>query len=483
MTVAESQLFCCSRWWWTTTTTLFAISVSAAGLAILPADLRPILAPAAALVTLQVFFIMVLWARESIFPLFDAGAIAVLATTVYGVIPLAGFATMNGVWDRYADGRLQAYDFRPSTIGHVGWMYVLYDATFITVYLAVRRTSVQQSPPVRMPSLATVLALAGLLIFGELTKFTLGIAYGFGTDSVYTQAAGVPAIPAPMPGVIRQLASPIFTAVLLVKQALLALLLINWRLRACRIALFAWLIAEIAWFAHRVGSRAPLLLLVISAALLYHRLVRPLRIRFVVAGGAALLAAFLGAGVLRTFHAQPAREHLNYLATMNEFQSIYTNAFDLYMRKEAGGLAAVPWQIHAVDLYLLIPHQLLPFEKLDPAIWYLGVIGQGDAPVGYVFGVIAQAIVGLESAEIVARASLLAIVLALLHRWYRRHDDGFWATLFYLFIAVWTYYSFRATTFWFLHFILYEFVPVMLCAKLADFALTSLSETGAVRCE
>jgi len=40
-----------------------------------------------------------------------------------------------------------------------------------------------------------------------------------------------------------------------------------------------------------------------------------------------------------------------------------------------------------------------------------------------------------------------------------------------LFVGVWTYYTFRATSFWFVYFILYQFLPVMIVAWLLEVAL------------
>jgi hypothetical protein len=55
-----------------------------------------------------------------------------------------------------------------------------------------------------------------------------------------------------------------------------------------------------------------------------------------------------------------------------------------------------------------------------------------------------------------------------LHRWYVRHALHFWPTLLYLFVSIWTYYSVRASSFYFLYFLLYHFLPVMLAAKFLE---------------
>src|SRR5262249_48808810 len=117
------------------------------------------------------------------------------------------------------------------------------------------------------------------------------------------------------------------------------------------------------------------------------------------------------------------------------------------------------------DFYLPIPSQLLPFEKIDPSSWYIDLIQDNGSGVGYMFGVMSQAALGFDWIELVVRAALLALMLALLQSWYVRHPTSFGRTLFCLFASIWTYYSVRASTFYFLYFLIYHFVPVLLATK------------------
>ena len=128
--------------------------------------------------------------------------------------------------------------------------------------------------------------------------------------------------------------------------------------------------------------------------------------------------------------------------------------------------------MYASDAYFIIPKQFLPFEKWNPAEWYLEVIGARGSGVGYMFGVMAQAVLGLDWLELVLRGGVLALLFAFLHRWYVRNALGFWPTLFYLFVSIWSYYTFRGTTFWFVHFLIYQFLPVLIVAKLIEVILT-----------
>ena len=99
------------------------------------------------------------------------------------------------------------------------------------------------------------------------------------------------------------------------------------------------------------------------------------------------------------------------------------------------------------------------------------MLGMGETGIGVMFGVMAQAAIGWGWIELILRGAVLGLLFALLHRWYVRQAAQFWPTLFYLFLAVWTYYTFRATTFRFVYFVIYQFLPVMVAVKLFELPL------------
>src|SRR6185369_2645780 len=70
-----------------------------------------LIAPALALCGVALWFLTTLWAREGTPPVFESGTMWALATTVYGMIPMIGFAMMGGQWSEFVDGRLTAYVF------------------------------------------------------------------------------------------------------------------------------------------------------------------------------------------------------------------------------------------------------------------------------------------------------------------------------------------------------------------------------------
>ncbi len=78
---------------------------------------------------------------------------------------------------------------------------------------------------------------------------------------------------------------------------------------------------------------------------------------------------------------------------------------------------------------------------------------------GGMWGVISQSIVGLDWIELALRGALLGYILARFHRWYLKHQSEFLGTLFYMFLCLKVYYTFRDTTFSLLANFVWEVIP------------------------
>ena len=75
--------------------------------------------------------------------------------------------------------------------------------------------------------------------------------------------------------------------------------------------------------------------------------------------------------------------------------------------------------------------------------------------------VVAQAIVGLDWIELVVRGLVLVLCSPSSTVGIRR-QDSYWATVFYLCMCLWCYYTFRGSTFYFAYHILYRFLPLLI---------------------
>ena len=453
---------------------LIAFAAIATGVAvelISPAN-RPLLYPALGVLWLALTFVGIVWRRDRRLPVFEIGTLFVASTAVYAVVPLIGFMAMQGRWTTWTDNRLLFYEFNARELGSFGWRNAVYLLAFIMTYLIVRKRYCAGSTPVASvpPQLITSL---GIIIVGQYAfKWFMSHFYGVDLDVSYADLSQVAQAVSQTPLLLLQVTLIILAAVLLVKQAILIILIRHWRSLRWRFALLVWLALETTVVVIRMGGRGDAVRLLLSFAVLYDRFARPLRAKWVVAGGVALLAGFLVQGHLRGAFALNDLTPANVLTTSNEFQSLFSTAFDLYKRQQLGTLINVPWQIHWSDLYMLIPQQVLPFEKINPADWYLGIMGVHDVGVGFMFGVMSQAVLGFGWIELAIRGAVLGILLGFFHRWYVRHASNFWVTLLYLFVTIWIYYTYRATSFWILHFVVYQFIPVFVVAKLIQAGLS-----------
>jgi len=327
------------------------------------------------LACLVAVYTAVLWSRDGRLPVFEVGTLLVAATFVYSAVPLLGFIAMGHQWAPWVDNRLLAYPFDAYEIALFGWRDALYLGTFIGVYLLVRRSvSARSAPlePVPAPLIAAIVIVVAVLY---AYKIAIMVGYGIDFGTPYSSTAELVARVAQMPLVLLQITVIVLAAFLVVKEALLLVMIRKWRSLKWRFILVAVLIVEVIAVAVRMGGRAEAVLLLLAFAALYDRFVRPVRLKWITIGGVLLIAGFLIQGHLRGLFTLRELTISNALTTSNEFQSLFTTSYDLYQRKHLGVLGPVPWQIYASDFYLLVPQQLLPFAKIDPAEWYLDVLG------------------------------------------------------------------------------------------------------------
>ena len=435
----------------------------------------PVLLPLIAIVALAVAVVIHLYRREGQLPVFDLGVLTILMTAVYSAVPLLGFWLAGLEWTQLSYLPLYLWNPGPREVGAFSLRHLVYLYAFTATYLVFRGRVVIRPGPTRDLRDPTIAAL--LLVALGLSGYFWGMeeAYGVSYDPSYSNLASAPAAAsARIPYFVLQMSHNLFAILFLVKLCALVWLMSRWRDWRWRTVLLSWIIAEGITTVMRMGARTWFAMLLLASVLLYHRLVKPLPFARAIILVATLLGGVLVYGVVRDL-ANPAGgvQTLRNMAgagssrwaTMNEFQAIYGIAYDLYARHAAGRVGHVPWQIHAGDFLLLIPSQMLPFTKADPCVGYPLVDGQG---VGCVLGVIALAVVGLDWVELVVRAMALGLAFAVIHRWYARRQDEYWPTVFYLCLCLWCYYTFRASTFYFVYYVVYRFVPLLIAVRLTQ---------------
>ena len=147
---------------------------------------------------------------------------------------------------------------------------------------------------------------------------------------------------------------------------------------------------------------------------------------------------------------------------------------------QSGEIKEVPIGFHFTDLVAVIPSQLLPFQKVDLADWYVSKFypEAKESGQGLAFGVIAQSIIGWTWLELAIRGVILGFVFAKLHSFYRRHGSRLWVTIFYVWLTVYAYQSFRATSFTLWPLFLQWFVPTVIVIESARTVLRVAGATS-----
>jgi hypothetical protein len=448
--------------------------VGALIVAVVSPDAVPVVAPLAAIAFLTASSILRLFQDDGQLPVFDLGALTILITAFYSSIPLIGFWLAGLQWTELS--YLPLYQLNPSAseVGGFAWRHVLYLCSFTAAYLIFRGRIPIRCGPIRelRPTAIVAIAIvgAGLLMYFKLLELMFGVSY----DPSYNDLAATAASIASLPHLVRQFSHNLFAILFLVKVAALLWLVSRWNDRRSRFVLFIWLAVEGFSTVTRMGGRTWYVMLLMASVLLYHRIVKPLSIARAAILIVALLGGALGYGLARDIGGglhTVMQTGSSRWAAMNEFQALYGIAYDLHARQLAGTLGPIPWQIYLNDIVMLIPSQLLPFAKADPCTGYTQ---SGGAEVGCVLGVISNAVVGLDWAELIARGLGLGLLFAVVHRWYAWRQDSFWATLLYLCMCLWSYYTYRGSTFFFGYYILYRFVPLIVAVGLIQFVLQTL---------
>jgi hypothetical protein len=457
-----------------------AFAGSAIGYAMATPEQRAILGPALTVANAAMIFVLVLYRRDRRLPVFEIGTLWVFVAFMYSVFPLINFWAGGMHWTLLSDNRLLTSNPDAFETGRFAWRYAAYMVPFVIVYLAVRRRA--HVPHTYMTPVYRSRAVSIVTIFIACQLFLIAISrlYGFSFRASYADiVAGQVQTMMVLPHFLLQIVSHVYQIHFFFIQLLMAICFRRWRSLKYRVAVFVFMGWEFAQTVLIKGSRGELILLMITAVLLYHRLVRQLTLKVALTAAAGIIVIFNILGVLRFGEITVLQDFdVPFLAAGNEFQTVFATSYDIWLRKHEGILPAPPPQLYFSDLYFMVPQQLLPFTKVDPSAWYLDVAGIEN--VGLMFGAVSQAIIGFDWAELILRGSLLGLLCALLHRWYVRRASRFWPTMLYLFLCVWTYYSMRQSSFAVLSFVEYWFLPSFLSVELMVLLLRR-AQRGAVR--
>ncbi len=418
------------------------------------------------IVTVLLFVIpalMELYDRNGGVPFDDIGALYFMVLTLYLVFPIATYWARGLTFTQYNDSRLYAAQPSPLQMAAIEWRYVAYIVPCVVVYLfsASRHTSGRTRVLRANPRIlfSCVLLLAGMEVF---TK-AFNIVYHISGENYGDLVQRTAEVYRSLPHFLVQVAAHCDAMVVFAQAATLVFLFRSYK--KYRVLIFAWLMIEAIIVVGGLGSRSPLVWLLMMMVILYDRFVKRIRLSVAVAGAVVFMTGYMSFGFIRSY-ARAETSNATFLTANNEFEALFANAFDLYQRRENGTLPPVPPQVRFADFIAPIPSQLLPFEKLDEAIWYTRVLGVEDTGVGYAFGVISQSAIGWGWAELVVKGMLIAYILARFQRWYRANSNKYWVLVIYLYLEVSCYWLFRSSSFYFITLLFFNVLPFYVVVRL-----------------
>lgn len=443
-------------------------------------DRRYVLAPLLAMATIVVWMLVRLWDVGGVLPVFEAGFLCAVATLAYSAIPLLNFMAGGNRFTVTSDGRLFRLDPTPLEAGSFAVRHVLYLFALCVVYVWARGKKsaglVRMHPPTRATQIMIVILFGVFALYLLITTTRTGGVEGASYGEMISAS-----LESRLPLVVRQINHYIQGMAFVFKLAVLIILMSRCRSKRWLSVVGLWLFAEVAFSSTRMGGRTGTALLVLAAGLLYHRLVRPVPLTVAVPGAVVFLAGFLAYGYIRDGGVEAIKgvdRETAVFSQSNEFQALFGTALDVLTMKELGSLN-VPWQVRVNDIIgLFPPQQLLPFAKFDAATWYMTLIEDTPSGSGYMWGVVAQSIVGFDWVELAVRGAMLGLILARVHRWYIKRSARFLPNLFYLWLCLWSYYTFRDTTFSLLSRLIYEVTPAFLLILYAPVLLRRSKNTN-----
>ena len=424
---------------------------------------RIVALPLYAIIATTAVMLAMLWQRDGAPPYFDLGVVCVAVTFVYLAYPLGAFLLAGMEWTDLSDNRLLAHKATPVEYAQVGWWGAVYLFTLAATYLFARKSpTVGESVPLQVPSRRAIVLMAWAYAFIFIYLQVIQIV--FQVDLNPTYGSNVRTVDA-LPLIMQQITNKLSHIGIVLQFALILLLVQHADYPMWRWTLRLWAVLQIMVVILVFGSRSSVIFFILAWLLAHQRLRHRLRPLVLLGVGLAIVAAALLYGLARDMggRAEPGD---SVFSANNEFQALYGTSFDLIRLRDTGMLSDVPWQLYFADLLRLIPQQLLPFEKVDPGDWYLGVLGIRGEGVGLMFGVTSEAALGLGIFEMILRGIAVGFIFATIHNWYTRNASRFWPTLFYLWLCVWSYYTYRASSFYLLAHVLFVFLPAYLGIKL-----------------
>src|SRR5579859_5557453 len=408
-------------------------------------------------------------------PWFELGLVYVAILTVYLAYPLIGYVTLRGLYTPASDVRLMIAPPTPSEVAGIGWLYTSHLCGFCGAYMITRGRLPRVDRRPSVPSPFTLLAIVISFLTIQIFEAALDAIYDTSASTYIASYLVSQRLPVLLAQLLNHLSGMKYPLTL----ALMTTLFLQYG-RTKRLIIL-WLLGSIAIAAVRLGSRTEVALLLVAAGGMYHTLVRPIPARLVAFAVPCGIAAFIAFGIVRGGKvSESGHSVLNPFASATEFEVLFANAVDL--RRIHDAAASFPTGLYFADLTALVPRQLVPYTKIDPAAWYVAQYYPTFAAWGggLAFGTISEALLTGGWLSAVLRGGALGLLFALIHRASVRRRNQFWMFVFYFWITTLSYQSFRNTTFSLGVLFVYRFAPTVLIVTSLERVLSALGPRSIV---
>jgi hypothetical protein len=420
--------------------------------------LNPVVLSAAIILAMIEYF----WRRDRQLPIVDVGVLCALITLIYIALPAIFYIKAGLTFTVRSDARFIHMATTTADVADFLWLVTAYIIALCVAYAALRGPGMPGPQLAISTDLHAGWALAAIVALALI--YQVGIEHSFGVNLNPNfhelHELHMKDVQAPLPLFVAQMSHNILGIGQIAKLGIIAFVFARkgWLLGS---VLAAWLLVETYSTVSTMSERTYLAMLIMAVILSSHRMVKPIGPVIAVATAIALLAGLIGFGYVR--QSASGGDISNIWSRTNEFQVLMANGISIPWQKARGVFHDVPWQITYNDFIMLIPQQLLPFQKLDASEWYLQQLGwlphQGN---GLMFGVVAQSRLGFGLPEIIVRGAVLGAVLAFIHRLCVKHANSLTAFIIYLWLCTSIYYTYRASTFYIATWAVYRLIPFVL---------------------
>lgn len=413
----------------------------------------------------------------------DIGVIAILATYVYSSYPLINYIIGGYNFGPLSDNRLANLNINNKELGIFHLRHLLYISILALSYVKLRKETIIKYDGYSNLQNKDILALLTLIFVSYflLNLIQLFISYSPANSNYNSEHRALYLENYNnLPLLVRQILSKVMPIIFLGK-----LLLIYWivskKPKYLSIILIIFILYELLNVFINKGGRSGLIFYCISIVLIYTRLISKISIIKIIISGLIIFLFFNFFGIYRSVESLDSYykniiqgNPFGFLVVGNEFQSLLGTQFHVYRWVQDG--ITIPLSLYFNDfMSILPPQQLLPFKKNGGSDWYLDTFGIAGTGHGYMWGVITQSIIGFDWIEIFIRGLILGLILALYHNWYFLNQNSYFATVFYIYLCVKIYNSFRDTTLIFLVNIVWEIIPFYLMFKFFQFIFNKFS--------